>query len=697
MYKSANNSTNIKILIADGSMESANEIANVLRDTGIATPVHQVTDYAELNEKLSPQAGLIICNADHFRIDLDELKNKIDAVDSMASTIILSSDTSREFKKQAFDLGISDILNPSDHELIQLAVKRELSAHQLKLELAESISLQKETQEHYLNLIEENKDAIAFTHDGVHLHANKSYLKLFSFSGMDDLEGLPILDLVSAQHYDTVKSLMRSAVQGSSDTNETTIGCIRHDGSTFDATLRLTASSFDGEPCIRFNVQELAKKQKPHPITHSANRDIDTGLLNRQALFNELNSINIQPSTSPLHQALLYIELNDFENIHLTYGYAASDQLLKQVGQKLIHISDPDETLARYGDCSFVLLTNEKTYQDLNKLGEKICTVFNQSVFQTGLNNLQPSCSIGITTLESTIEDDLPPLDKAYQACKLAANSSGSQFLFYSSQTSQSEAQTDKIVVPTSLIHSALENNRFRLVFQPLMSLRGESGEHFVAMIRLLDNDNREIPASSFLKQVEDAGLMNAIDKWSIENAIGLLSQQIENGQHPRIFLTLSGSSIEDKDLPIWINERLKEQQIKGSHLVFQIHESSARNRLEKTKSLCDDLQQLGCDVVIDRLGLIPEPNKLLVHLNAAYAKFDPFFIEGLTTDKRKQERLQLLNQTLQDLKIKTIATTVEDADSLSTLWNLNVDYIQGYFLQAPSTSMNYDFNMENL
>ena len=42
-----------------------------------------------------------------------------------------------------------------------------------------------------------------------------------------------------------------------------------------------------------------------------------------------------------------------------------------------------------------------------------------------------------------------------------------------------------------------------------------------------------------------------------------------------------------------------------------------------------------------------------------------------------------------------TIVPLVENAAILSTLWQAGVNYIQGYYLQAPTTEMNYDFSEE--
>ena len=51
--------------------------------------------------------------------------------------------------------------------------------------------------------------------------------------------------------------------------------------------------------------------------------------------------------------------------------------------------------------------------------------------------------------------------------------------------------------------------------------------------------------------------------------------------------------------------------------------------------------------------------------------------------------------QALQNSGKLTVVPMVENANILSTLWQAGANYIQGYYLQEPSTEMDYDFSTE--
>ncbi|MDC6690158.1 EAL domain-containing protein, partial [Leclercia adecarboxylata] len=97
-----------------------------------------------------------------------------------------------------------------------------------------------------------------------------------------------------------------------------------------------------------------------------------------------------------------------------------------------------------------------------------------------------------------------------------------------------------------AMLRQALENNSFRLLFQPIISLRGDSFEHYEVLLRLLDPQGVEVPPNEFLSAASDVGLATKIDRWVILNSIKLLADHRSKGHSTRLFLHLSAASIQD-------------------------------------------------------------------------------------------------------------------------------------------------------
>jgi EAL domain-containing protein (putative c-di-GMP-specific phosphodiesterase class I) len=101
-----------------------------------------------------------------------------------------------------------------------------------------------------------------------------------------------------------------------------------------------------------------------------------------------------------------------------------------------------------------------------------------------------------------------------------------------------------------------------------------------------------------------------------------------------------------------------------------------------------EGLKKINCKVAISNFSNGPSSDSLLEHLPIDIVKLSPEFMTNLANDTKRQDALQEINRQLQDDGLTTIASGVEDANSLAVLWNVGVNYIQGYFLQEPSRTI---------
>ena len=65
-------------------------------------------------------------------------------------------------------------------------------------------------------------------------------------------------------------------------------------------------------------------------------------------------------------------------------------------------------------------------------------------------------------------------------------------------------------------------------------------------------------------------------------------------------------------------------------------------------------------------------------------AKIDGTIIQGLASDPQLQIQVRALVEAARRRNIQTIGERVEDANTMAVLWQLGVQYIQGYFVNEP-------------
>ncbi|MDX1342790.1 MAG: EAL domain-containing protein, partial [Reinekea sp.] len=96
-----------------------------------------------------------------------------------------------------------------------------------------------------------------------------------------------------------------------------------------------------------------------------------------------------------------------------------------------------------------------------------------------------------------------------------------------------------------------------------------------------------------------------------------------------------------------------------------------------------------------NHFGLSENGIGLTRHLDINYARIDPTYVEQLVNDGQASEQLTALLTAIHQNDINSIVPKIENAEVLASLWELGVNYIQGYYLQAPLDDMEYNFDSD--
>src|SRR5690606_18924724 len=102
-------------------------------------------------------------------------------------------------------------------------------------------------------------------------------------------------------------------------------------------------------------------------------------------------------------------------------------------------------------------------------------------------------------------------------------------------------------------IQKALEENRFRLLFQPIINLRGEGEEHYEVFLRMLDKDDKEVSPYDFLPPAGPSDMAIKIDRWVILQTIRQLAAHRTSGHDTRLMINVTGETLQDKTFSSWL------------------------------------------------------------------------------------------------------------------------------------------------
>lgn len=703
----------IELLIIDPSRDDAELRISTLRNAGLAVHAKRVDKERDLIDALDLRDfDIALYACDDKNITLSNAHKICEQTKRDLPFIVLHRDGITNKEEVITNQNIRDIIPQNDLHHILRVVKREFYDLRVRQQLDTLKRQFRESEQRCASLIENSQNAIAYIHEGMHIGANAAYLGMFGNLDVEDIEGLPVLNMVASSDHKLFKDFLRKLPE-QSGVSELELKCQSSNGNIFDARMEFSNASIDDEPCTQIIIRDQSRTNElEEKIALISLQDSQTGLYNRSYFSKKLEQAVEHFQEPDSAHFLLYISIDQFQKIQTSTGIAASDAILKTVVDTLGQAVSENEILARFGEHSFTILSQYSKRTEAETIAKNICETLNNSFSEQFKHITKPTCSIGIAYSEDeTTSQDF--IDHAYFSCETARSNGGNQFSIYDpdaalpgyeddtlqhtlqekSAVKEPEKTKGTTINPKDVIKEALANNQMRLVYQPVVSLQGDSRENYAVMVRLLDSNGKEINTSSIFDAPEAKNLMVNIDHWVINNAIHELTKQRKEGRKINFFITISNASIVDPATLLMVCDSLREVQAKGAWLTFQIREADLREHTQEAKSLIKGLKKIKCQIAITHFGLTPKPEFILKRLPIDFIKLDVSFLEDLAIKQRKQDALTEINEYIQDHGIKTIATAVEDANSLAVLWTVGINYIQGYFLQEPSDTITYNFS----
>ena len=201
------------------------------------------------------------------------------------------------------------------------------------------------------------------------MYANNVYLEMFGYSDPDEIEGMPIMDMVAPTDHERFKKFLRSSMQKGEDLQgELEVRGMRADGSEFDAVMEFTPASIEGESCTQIIMRGQSDKELQQQLSHLSKQDLLTGLYNRQYFMETLEAAVATASAEGQSGALLFIDLDNFDAITESVGIATSDLVLGDVAKLIAEFISEPEICARFGDHSFTALLPDASPKDAEVL-----------------------------------------------------------------------------------------------------------------------------------------------------------------------------------------------------------------------------------------------------------------------------------------------------------------------------------------
>ncbi len=686
---------NLHLLIIEESRNDAESLANALRSEGHQIQFRHGTTAADIDAALNAlHPDIVLCGSGAAIPSHGEVNSQLVRHESTAPLIAIAEEATEADVVAAQKSGISCLISYDQPDHLQLAFNREITVLRLQQKMDALNDALHGSEARCHALIENSSDAVAYIHDGMHVFANRTYMDLFAIESCVEIEGTPILDMVSESHRDTFKGFLKGFFENSAEDNSLEVDCLNPAGEIFQCKMELSPATMDGEPCtqiiIRINASNAALEKR---IENMSRLDALTGLTNRQHFMQLLEERIGEQGSEDTHRALIYITLDNFKVIREERGISTSDILLCDIARLLEENCGDQDCVSRFGDYSFTILHYDSNEEKTLALGETLLHKIAGHVSEVDNHAVTTTGSIGCCAINSKLRDAQKIISYADMACEVARSSGGNQIHYHSAIVNEQMGQENEPEWD-HIIRTTIDEERFYLAYQPIVSLKGDTRQRYEVLLRVIDEAGHAILPGQFLSLAEKTGLSGEIDHWIIATALRKLVELRKDNSEALFYIKLSGSTLTDAGMPEWINGQLRENSLGSDSIVFEIPERIAIDDLKNAMSFVKSMQSLHFRIAFEHYGHSDQP-QLLKHVPVDILKIDGALISGLPGNKENQSRVKAILELAKEHGKDTVAECVDDAGSLAQLWQFGVDFIQGNFVQEPCKELEYDFEGE--
>lgn len=469
---------------------------------------------------------------------------------------------------------------------------------------------------------------------------------------------------------------------------------LRPDGRTFPIRLGIAPAEIGAERLFVCTVHDLTEQRRAeHEAEYLTDHDPVTGLLNQRGILLVLANLLELARRNRRPLACLNLGIDRFVQINEMYGRQVGDAILVQVGEFLRRavrgadlVGRDEETLiARLGGNRFLIVLPETGEAGARTVAEKLLAGLGHLTHDARGELLHLTGKTGITCYPEHGASAEELVSRAEITLRQAQEHPLDAILVFSAELRDQETRTHYWL---QRLHTAIEEGRLVLHFQPVLRIADNTVRHYEALVRLQEPDGTLVLPGEFIPAAEKSGLITRIDYRVLELAFSHLAGLEAVGRDVSLAINISGAHLGDDALFRWLQRVFDEGGVTPGRVLFEITETAAVRNLLRAKAFMEPLTALGCRFVLDDFGVGFTSFAHLRALPVEIVKIDGSFVRDLPTNPQNRALVKAMTEVAHSLGKQVVAEYVENAAILAVLRELGVDYAQGFYIGRPGPEL---------
>ena len=374
---------------------------------------------------------------------------------------------------------------------------------------------------------------------------------------------------------------------------------------------------------------------------------------------------------------IMLLDIDEFKEINQKFGYEAGDNVLKEFTQTLSSILSSRSIIVRIGGTEFLIVSPK----DEGKVEEQAQTIFDELKEKKYLigNEIQ-YLTVSMSAMSIPEETKfIQNIERLLDEKLLEVKSKGKNGLGILGVTQLNEVRYSNI----DYIKEALEEERLVCLYQPIYETETKRVVKYEALVRLIDKDDPQklITPFYFMRVIKGTSQYIKMSKLVFRDVFLTLHRY----KDVEISVNLDLDDLDNADMMKLITQNLYENRSIANRLTFEILEEHEIKDYGKVMFYLQQLKAFGSKVAIDDFGSGYASYSYLIKLNIDILKIDGSIIQEL---KSAPDNAKTVIKSIRELaavfQYEVVAEFVSDEYIYNILKELDIEYVQGYYLGEP-------------
>lgn len=415
--------------------------------------------------------------------------------------------------------------------------------------------------------------------------------------------------------------------------------------------------------------------------TFLAFHDALTRLPNRALFSDRLRQAIAGWRHSRVKFAVHVVDLDRFKRVNDTLGHPVGDELMRQVGRRLLELVSEVDTAARIGGDEFAIVQRDiRDVAEAITLAQRIVAAMDQPFDLMG-HEAQIGASVGIAVVNDASSDAEEMLREADVALYEAKTSGRGRYQLFAGELDL--AVQERRAIELDLRAALNGGTGLELVYQPIFSRDGRTIQGAEALARWNSPRLGPLSPTMFIPLAEERGIIDALGLWVLRQACRFAA----GSSIPWVAVNVSPLQFRNERFAEQVLKVLKETELSPSRLEIEITEGLLLQNSPHVQSTLNHLRASGVRVALDDFGTGYSSISYLRTHGVDKLKIDQSFVAKLGKDKEIDNIVRCIIGLASAMHMKVTAEGVETDPQAEILRDMGCDQLQGFLLAKPMTS----------